>query len=112
MIKFIFISIIIFLSYFGYSQTEIRGTVRDASTGELLIGKSGSVCVMDIYTGDVVSLVSSPSYDSNKCGSLGELSILSFTPHKIITMGQGGMILTDDENLYNYLISIKTFNRC
>ena len=51
------------------------------------------------------------SYDSNKCGSLGELSILSFTPHKIITMGQGGMILTDDENLYNYLISIKTFNR-
>ena len=51
------------------------------------------------------------SYDSSKCGSLGELSILSFTPHKIITMGQGGMVLTDDENLYNYLISIKTFNR-
>ena len=51
------------------------------------------------------------SYESKKCGSLGELSILSFTPHKIITMGQGGMVLTDDEKLYNYLISIKTFNR-
>ena len=51
------------------------------------------------------------NYESNKCGSLGDLSILSFTPHKIITMGQGGMVLTNDESLYNYLISIKTFNR-
>ena len=51
------------------------------------------------------------SYESKKCGSLGELSILSFTPHKIVTMGQGGMVFTDDEKLYNYLISIKTFNR-
>ena len=51
------------------------------------------------------------NYESSKCGALGDLSILSFTPHKIITMGQGGMVLTDDESLYNYLISIKTFNR-
>ena len=33
---------------------------------EQMIGKSGSVCVMDIFTGDVVSLVSSPTFDSNK----------------------------------------------
>ena len=51
------------------------------------------------------------NYELSKCGALGDLSILSFTPHKIITMGQGGMILTDDESLYDYLISIKTFNR-
>ena len=51
------------------------------------------------------------SYLNQKCGSLGSLSIFSFTPHKIITMGQGGMILSDDENLYQKLIDIKTFNR-
>ncbi len=51
------------------------------------------------------------NYASDKCGSLGDLSVLSFTPHKIITMGQGGMVLTNDESFYNYLISIKTFNR-
>ena len=33
---------------------------------ELLKGKSGSVCVMDIYTGDIVAMVSSPTFDSNK----------------------------------------------
>ena len=32
----------------------------------LLKDKSGSVCVMDIYTGDIVSMVSSPTYDCNK----------------------------------------------
>ena len=51
------------------------------------------------------------SYQNQKCGSLGSLSIFSFTPHKIITMGQGGMILLDDEGLYQKLIDIKTFNR-
>ena len=33
---------------------------------ELIKDKSGSVCVMDIYTGDIVSLVSAPIYDPNK----------------------------------------------
>ena len=28
--------------------------------------KAASVCVMDIYNGDVVAMVSSPSYDPNK----------------------------------------------
>ena len=35
-------------------------------TSELLEKKSGSVCVMDIYTGDIVVLVSSPTFDANK----------------------------------------------
>jgi len=35
-------------------------------TSQLIKGKSGSVCVMDIYTGDIVSLVSSPTFDPNK----------------------------------------------
>ena len=35
-------------------------------TSELVKDKSGSVCVMDIYTGDIVSMVSSPTFDPNK----------------------------------------------
>ena len=33
---------------------------------ELLKDKSGSACVMDIYTGDIVSMVSSPTFNANK----------------------------------------------
>ena len=34
--------------------------------GELLKEKSGSICIMDIYTGDIVAMVSSPTFDANK----------------------------------------------
>ncbi len=50
-------------------------------------------------------------YQDKMCGSLGRMSVFSFTPHKIITMGQGGLVLTDEDNLYEYLIELKTFNR-
>ena len=32
----------------------------------LLKGKSGSICVMDIFTGEIISMASSPSFDPNK----------------------------------------------
>ena len=33
---------------------------------ELLKEKSGSICVMDIFTGDIIAMVSSPTFDANK----------------------------------------------
>ena len=53
----------------------------------------------------------SSSYSEKKCGSLGDLSIFSFTPHKIITMGQGGMILTNNPEFADNIFKLKTFNR-
>ena len=49
--------------------------------------------------------------NNTSCGKLGDVSIFSFTPHKIITMGQGGLVVTDNINVYKELIKIKTFNR-
>jgi len=46
-------------------KTTIDNEVQKFS-GKLLKDKSGSICVMDIYTGDIVSVVSSPNYDPNK----------------------------------------------
>lgn len=34
-----------------------------------------------------------------RCGSFGIVSTLSFYPNKLITTGEGGMVLTDDEEL-------------
>jgi len=33
---------------------------------KLLKDKSGSICIMDIYTGDIIAMVSSPTFDANK----------------------------------------------
>ena len=35
-------------------------------TSEVMEENSGSVCVMDIYTGDIVAMVSNPTFDANK----------------------------------------------
>ena len=38
-------------------------------------------------------------YKERMCGSFGDISIFSFYPNKHITCGEGGMILTDDDEL-------------
>ncbi len=38
------------------------------------------------------------SHHTRKCGSFGEASIISFHPRKIVTTGEGGMVLTDRDD--------------
>jgi len=48
----------------NYRTTLDKDVQKFAS--ELLKGKSGSICVMDIYTGDIIAMVSGPTFDANK----------------------------------------------
>ena len=53
----------------GVSGKNFRTTLdHDVQkyANELLVGRSGSICVMDIYTGDIITLISSPTFDPNK----------------------------------------------
>lgn len=53
------------------------------------------------------------SYGKNGkvAGSIGEISVLSFSPHKIVTCGQGGAVLCDDEEIFQILRRMKDFGR-
>jgi len=46
-------------------------------------------------------------YNGRPCGSFGDLSIFSFYPNKLITTGEGGMVLTDDDKLAGACRSIR-----
>lgn len=46
-------------------------------------------------------------YKTGKCGGFGDLSCFSFYANKIITTGEGGMVLTNDEQLAARLRSIR-----
>ena len=53
----------------GRPGTNFRTTLDldvQKLAAELMENKSGSVCVMDIYTGDIITMVSSPIFDPNK----------------------------------------------
>jgi len=39
-------------------------------------------------------------YKNKPCGSFGDVSIFSFYPNKHVTTGEGGMVVTNDESIY------------
>lgn len=47
------------------------------------------------------------TYLGRQCGSFGDISTVSFYPNKHITTGEGGMILTDDDELAERCRSIR-----
>ena len=50
------------------------------------------------------------SYRGKQCGNFGEISIFSFHPRKLITTGEGGVLLTDDYKIYKKAKSLKDHN--
>ncbi len=46
-------------------------------------------------------------YRGQKCGGLGDISCFSFYANKIITTGEGGMVLTNDEQQAEHLRSLR-----
>jgi perosamine synthetase len=47
------------------------------------------------------------TYKGKPCGSFGDISTFSFYPNKHITTGEGGMLLTNDDDLANKCRSLK-----
>jgi perosamine synthetase len=46
-------------------------------------------------------------YKGRPCGSFGDLSTFSFYPNKLVTTGEGGMIVTDNDELANRCRSLR-----
>jgi perosamine synthetase len=47
------------------------------------------------------------TYKGKPCGSFGDVSVFSFYPNKLITTGEGGMVLTDDDSIADHLRSLR-----
>jgi dTDP-4-amino-4,6-dideoxygalactose transaminase len=50
-------------------------------------------------------------YKGRKLGSIGDAGCFSFQSSKNLTCGEGGMVITDDENLYNMMNSLRNVGR-
>ncbi|MHC4132134.1 MAG: DegT/DnrJ/EryC1/StrS family aminotransferase [Planctomycetota bacterium] len=51
------------------------------------------------------------TFEGKKAGTFGALSVFAFYPNKQITTGEGGMILTDDDNLADICVSLRNQGR-
>jgi perosamine synthetase len=66
------------------------------------IAKNGNIQIIEDNAESVGA-----AYKGRLLGSLGKLSCFSFYANKILTTGEGGMILTDDEDLYHGLRELR-----
>ena len=66
-----------------------------------LAGENGLAVVED------AAEVHGAEYKGRKCGGFGAASCFSFYANKIITTGEGGMVLTDDDELAERLKSLR-----
>jgi len=46
-------------------------------------------------------------YKGKKCGSIGDIGVFSFYPNKLITTGEGGMVVTNNKNYYKHAVLLK-----
>jgi perosamine synthetase len=51
------------------------------------------------------------AYKYHMCGTFGKLGVYSLSPHKIVTTGQGGLIVTNEYDKYHAIKRMKDFGR-
>jgi perosamine synthetase len=101
---------------------DIEKASVDASTKAVMYvsinGRSGDMKkVVDFCSRNKLCLIEDACqalgsfHDKKPLGTFGDLGIFSFTPHKIITTGQGGAIVTNEEKLYRSIKKLKDFHR-
>jgi dTDP-4-amino-4,6-dideoxygalactose transaminase len=97
-------------------QDQVKKKISGKTKAVVAVHISGSVAEMDalrrialengIYLLEDCAQAHGAIYDGKKVGSWGNLAIFSFGGIKLMTCGQGGMIVTSDEKLYHQCYAI------
>lgn len=105
-------------STYNISPAEIEKKITDRTKAIIPVDYTGQPVVMDKINdiADKYELIViedgchaiGASYDGEKVGSLSEMTVFSFHPVKHITSGEGGMVVTDNEQLYDKLMQFRT----
>ena len=96
-------------TYSGIIPVDFAGRAVDLEAYRKLANEYGLWIIEDACHAPGGSFIKSNGQES-KCGSgeFADLAIFSFHPVKHIASGEGGMITTNDESLYNRLLALRT----
>ena len=103
------------------SLESIKKCVTDKTKALILVDLYGNMPEMDeilefsksknIYVIEDSAQALGSEYKDKKAGSFGDFSVFSFHGTKILTTGEGGMLLTDDEQLYKRCLKLRDLGR-
>ena len=96
-------------TYSGVIPVDFAGRAVDLEAYRKLANEYGLWIIEDACHAPGGSFVKTNGQES-KCGSgeFADLAIFSFHPVKHIASGEGGMITTNDESLYDKLLALRT----
>ncbi len=93
----------------GPSVSSISEKISDRTRAIMPVHIYGHSCdmdpIMEMATENNLAVIEDSAeahgalYKGNRCGSFGDMSCFSFYANKMITTGEGGMILTNDKSL-------------
>lgn len=103
------------------SLDSIKSLVTEQTKAIIAVDLYGNMPEMDdilayaeasgIYVIEDAAQALGSEYKGRKAGSFGDFSVFSFHGTKILTTGEGGMILTDDDGLYRRCLKIRDLGR-
>jgi perosamine synthetase len=107
---------------FQMSPQDLRRKIRPDTKAVLLVHMSGIISphieeIRDICREHGASLIEDAAHahgatiDGRKAGSLGRAASFSFFSTKVLTTGEGGMVTTDDEKLYETVRALRDHGR-
>src|SRR3989339_488243 len=103
---------------YNIDESKIEALITDQTKAIIPVHFAGQPCEMDeiaaiakkhnlLVIEDACHALGA-SYHGRKIGSLSDMTVFSFHPIKTITTGEGGAILTDNENYYQRLILLRS----
>ena len=102
---------------FNIDPDEIRKKISRDTRAIVYVDYAGQPCDIkaikkiadefDLYLIEDASHAIGAEYDGTKVGNFADLTIFSFHPVKHITTGEGGAVVTGDEELYERLLLLR-----
>ena len=101
---------------------DLRRKIRDDTRGVILVHIGGIISphldeikqICDergLFLFEDAAHAHGATIDGRKAGSLGIAGSFSFYPTKVMVTGEGGMITTDDDDIYNKSVSLRDHGR-
>ena len=96
---------------------KIENKITNRTKAILPVHIYGQACAMDkimaiakkykLFVVEDAAEAHGAEYKKRKCGSFGDINCFSFYANKIITTGEGGMIVTNDKKIYQEAIKFR-----
>lgn len=102
---------------YNMDASKIEEKISDKTKAIIAVHQFGLMCDMDeimriankhnLKVIEDAACAHTAEYNGKKSGSIGDAGCFSFHPRKVITTGEGGMITTNNEQLYRHLQALR-----